>query len=265
MLSEYSREQMLATVRGSPDAVAAHDKEAWLGLFADTALVNDPVGSRPHGDAGAISRFYDAFIAPNDIRFDVAHDIVCHDTVARDVVIRIEMASGLEVSVPAYLRYELMEQQGGLRINGLFAHWELMPMVVDTLGSGVRGWTTYASLTKHMIACQGVGGVLGFSRGFLGAGRAGKRNAQAFLEALARRDTGTAGARMAPGATFEVPKCRVVTILDAAERMANAHFSKLIVSGNTVTATISLGDQLGIVLLELDNNRRIARARLYIE
>lgn len=180
MSSDFSREAMLATVQGSPEAVASHDKDAWLGLFADDSLVNDPVGSTPHTDSGQRGRFYDAFIAPNDIRFDVDHDIVCGDTVARDVIIRIGMDSGLQVSVPAHLRYELVEQSDGLRIAGLFAHWELIPMVLGTLGSGIKGWTTYARLTVRMIARQGFGGVLGFMKGFLGVGRGGKRARKRF-------------------------------------------------------------------------------------
>lgn len=256
---------MLATAKGSPAAVAEHDKDAWLALFADTSLVNDPVGSKPHTDARARERFYDAFIAPNDIRFDVEHDIVCDNTVARDVVIRIGMASGLDVSVPAHLRYELVAQSDGLRISGLFAHWELMPMVLRTLKTGLKGWTTYARLTVRMIACQGIGGVLGFMRGFAGVGRAGKQRAQSFLDALAHGDTDAADALLGPGAAIEIPSGSVVAADEAAVRLRGARFSKLIVAGRTVTATVELASGYGIVLLDFGNNKRISRVHLYIE
>lgn len=256
---------MLAAAKESPDAVARHDKAAWLALFAESSLVNDPVGSKPHTDADARGRFYDAFIAPNDIRFDVDHDVVCDNTVARDVVIRIGMASGLEVSVPAHLRYELVEESDGLRISGLLAHWELMPMVLRTLGSGLKGWTTYARLTVRMIARQGLGGVVGFMRGFSGVGRAGKQCARTFLDALANGDTQAADALLGAGAAIEVPSGTVVTAAEASQHLRGGRFSKLIVSGRTVTATAELDRGRGVALLEFGDKRQINRARLYIE
>lgn len=265
MSSEFSREAMLATVKGSPAAVAAHDKAAWLGLFANSCLVNDPVGSKPHVDADAISRFYDTFIAPNDIRFDVDHDIVCGQTVARDAVIRITMGSGLQVSVPAHLRYELVEQDGDLRIRGLFAHWELMPMVTGTLRQGLRGWLTYARLSVLMIACQGVGGVLGFMRGFRGVGRAGKRRAQVLFDALAQGDADAVHAVVVADAGIEAPAGSSVTVAAVCERLRGAQCSNLMVAGFSVTARLLLDGKPGIALVEFDHKRRITRARFYIE
>ena len=74
---------MLACVSASPEAVAAHDRAAWLGLFAENAEIHDPVGSRPHAGPAAIACFYDTFIAPNTIHFEVAHELACGDSVAR--------------------------------------------------------------------------------------------------------------------------------------------------------------------------------------
>lgn len=265
MSSDFPAEQMLATAKGSPAAVARHDKAAWLELFAEQSLVNDPVGSRAHTDADARDRFYDTFIAPNDIRFDVAHDIVCGRTVARDVVIRITMGTGLEVTVPAHLRYELVEQGGDLRIAGLFAHWELMPMVRDTLGAGLKGWITYARLTVLMVARQGLAGVLGFMRGFRSAGRVGKRRGRHLLEGLARGDAAAVEATADAGVAIELPVGSRASIAEAAERLRGARFSKLIVSGHTLTASLQLGDKPGIALIDFDRARRIKRLRFYLE
>lgn len=251
--------------QASPAAVAEHDKTAWMDLFAESAIVNDPVGSRPHSDAAAIGRFYNAFIAANDIRFRVDRDIVCDDTVVRDVVIEIGMASGLQVAVPAHVRYVIVAEADGLRIGGLYAHWELMPMVLGTLKSGLKGLVTYARLSARMIACQGIGGVLGFMRGFAGVGRAGKRCAGTLLDALARGDTAAAEALMIKGAAIELPAGSPVTTADAVARLRGARISKLIAAGRTVTATVTLDDDRGVALLDFDANRRIARARIYIE
>ncbi|MGB0213112.1 nuclear transport factor 2 family protein, partial [Algiphilus sp.] len=140
MSSDWPAEAMLACVRASPEAVAAHDKAAWLGLFADDAEVHDPVGSRGHRGHSAISRFYDTFIARNEIRFEVLAEGACDDIVFRDVVIHTRMGTGLTVAVPAHLRYQLVaDDDGALRIRRLDAHWELRRMIGQSLHAGPRG------------------------------------------------------------------------------------------------------------------------------
>jgi steroid delta-isomerase len=42
------------------------DREGWLELFADDAIVEDPVGSEPHRGIEAIRRFRDSVIATMD-------------------------------------------------------------------------------------------------------------------------------------------------------------------------------------------------------
>ena len=79
----FSKDQMLAVVNASPAAVAAHDKSQWLGLFSRQGIVEDPVGSAAHVRKAGLQAvdpldpFYETFIAPNDIRFEVERDLVC--------------------------------------------------------------------------------------------------------------------------------------------------------------------------------------------
>src|SRR5690349_8133285 len=113
-------ERLVAYVAQSPKLCAAHDRAGWVGLFAADAEVNDPIGSRPHAGREAIERFYDTFIAPNHLSFAVEHDVVCGMTVMRDLDIRTTMSTGLQLSVPMHLRYELVEQQGELKIRRLY-------------------------------------------------------------------------------------------------------------------------------------------------
>ena len=54
--------------------VKAKDKTAWLALFADDAVIEDPVGVSPldpsgqgHRGKAAIARFWDTVIAPGDV------------------------------------------------------------------------------------------------------------------------------------------------------------------------------------------------------
>lgn len=59
--------------RRSREAVQARDKEAWLAVFADDAIVEDPIGpsafdpeGNGHRGRDAIAAFWDRAIAPTD-------------------------------------------------------------------------------------------------------------------------------------------------------------------------------------------------------
>lgn len=114
--------KFLALVEKSPEAVAVHDKNAWLALFAQYHVVEDPVGSTAHvggiydGKSGLrgtakLARFFDTFIAPNKICFEVTKDIVCDTHVLRDLTIHIAMSDKVQVHVPMHLLYELCEEK----------------------------------------------------------------------------------------------------------------------------------------------------------
>ena len=62
-----------AAGRRSREAVIARDKEAWLAVFAEDAIVEDPIGpsafdpeGKGHRGRDAISAFWDNVIAPTD-------------------------------------------------------------------------------------------------------------------------------------------------------------------------------------------------------
>lgn len=250
---------MLACVHASPEAVARHDRDAWLALFSADAEVHDPVGARPHCGAEAIARFYDTFIAPNEIDFEVAREGVCEDIVWRDVTIHTRMATGLAISVPAHLRYQLTElASGNMRIRRLCAHWELASMVRQSLRQGWLGVRTYAALTRHMLAHQGIAGAMGFARGFGGVGARGRRRAEALLNALRDGDLAVARAQLAPSATFRVDGAAVAD-LDALSVITRAlRWQKVIAAGTQVTASIQCGESRGIAVLDFDAHGRIA-------
>lgn len=250
---------MLACVHASPVAVARHDRDAWLALFSPDAEVHDPVGARPHRGPEAIARFYDTFIAPNEIVFEVAHEGVCEDTVWRDVTIHTRMATGLALSVPAHLRYQLMEVPSGApRIRRLYAHWELGTMVRQSLRQGWLGVRTYAALTRHMLAHQGIAGAMGFARGFGGVGARGRRRAEALLNALRNGDLAVAKAQLAPRATFRVDGAAVAD-LDALLAMGSKlRWQKVMAAGTQVTASVQSGESRGIAVLDFDGDGRIA-------
>lgn len=163
-------------VERSPAAVTRHDRAGWIALFAADCVIEDPVGSRPHlaGNRDVIGRFYDTFIAPNEIVFHRGRDYVDGMKVLRDLEIEIRMTPRVAIRVPMFLVYELVRESGALRIRRLAAHWELRPMVMQLLRHGLRGLPSAMALGVRMLRLQGVGGTLGFLRAWRSVGAEGK-------------------------------------------------------------------------------------------
>jgi hypothetical protein len=195
-------EELLELVSRSPEAVAIHDKQAWLELFSRSAVVQDPVGTAPHrrmasntgvalgGDP--LGRFWETFIAPNQISFASHQDIVIGEEVVRDVSIRSQLGSGITVDVPVYLIYRTTEEHGEARIESLMAHWELRSMVRQVMAEGLAGLSTMFQLGWRMLRIQGASGVLGYMRGsFRGIFGRGGRAVRDFAAALNARDEKT--------------------------------------------------------------------------
>ena len=68
----------------SRDYAVAKDKKNWLSLFADDAIVQDPIGVSPldpggegHKGIEAIEKFYDTVIANGNIQFNILESIPC--------------------------------------------------------------------------------------------------------------------------------------------------------------------------------------------
>lgn len=250
MSSEFSSSAKLAAVEASPAAVAVHDKASWLALFTQDAVVNDPVGSKQHSTPAARERFYNTFIAPNAIRFAVDVDCISDMTVVRDLTINTAMPSGLRLGVPTHIRYQLAVVDGALRVRGLYAHWELRPMIAQVLRGGLPGLKTICSLSVNMLRHQGLGGALGFMRGFGGVGASGKRRAQAFLCAVQERCASNALAQCADQAVLTLPDgtpTDAQTLVSACDKL---HWHKMIAAGRYVSVSVELDGRRGLLLFE---------------
>lgn len=252
MSSKTSPDQLIAAVQQSPQLVAVHDRARWCGLYAVDGEVNDPVGSRPHRGRAEIERFYDTFIAPNTIVFRVEQDIVCGMSVMRDLNIKTTMSTGVTLDVPMHLRYDLVDEGGALKIRRLYAHWELPFMIGQLLKTGLKGLWTSIKLGPQLIANQGFAGMLGFMRGFLGHGRAGKRNVVRFLEAAQRGDIAGAGALLDHRCELEMPAHQSQALADITTRLRGVQWRKLLAAGNCVTVSIQMGGQRGVALFRFD-------------
>jgi steroid Delta-isomerase len=115
--------------RASMAAVEARDRQGWLALFAEDAVVEDPIGpsafdpeGQGHRGLEAIAAFYDNVIAANEsITFTIRQSILCGDEAANVGVIRIAFAGGGAVEVDGVYVYRRSPDD---RIASLRAFWE---------------------------------------------------------------------------------------------------------------------------------------------
>ena len=118
----------------SREYAVGKDKSKWLGLFAEDAVVEDPIGVSPLDSSGkghkgleAIEAFYDNVIANVDLIFEIKESIPCGDECAnfahitnkingaeiktKMIVIYRVNSNDKIVSLRAFWDYEAMEQQ----------------------------------------------------------------------------------------------------------------------------------------------------------
>ncbi|HUC05831.1 MAG TPA: nuclear transport factor 2 family protein [Acidimicrobiales bacterium] len=111
-------------------AVHAKDRDGWLNLFADDAVVQDPIGPSPfdpegrgHHGRDAIAAFYDTVIAPSEaITFEIEQSYLCGDEVADVGVIRTTLAGGTHQAV-VHGVYTYRTDGAG-KLAALRAFWE---------------------------------------------------------------------------------------------------------------------------------------------
>jgi ketosteroid isomerase-like protein len=116
--------------KASMAAVEVHDRAAWLALFADDAVVQDPIGpsafdpeGKGHRGPEAIAAFYDNVIAANEsIKFTIHQSFLCGDEAANVGVIRITFAGGSAVEVDGVYTYRANPEG---KIAALRAYWEV--------------------------------------------------------------------------------------------------------------------------------------------
>ncbi len=118
-----------AASKRSMDAVTRGAKQEWLALFADDAVVEDPVGPSPfdeegkghHGKEG-ISAFWDLTIAQVErFEFAIKDSFAAGDEVANVGTITTFLPGGMRVDTDGVFVYRVGED--GL-IRSLRAFWE---------------------------------------------------------------------------------------------------------------------------------------------
>lgn len=118
-----------AAGRRSREAVMARDKQAWLDVFADDAVVEDPIGpsvfdpeGKGHRGKQAIAAFWDKAIAPTErIEFHFADTFQCGSEEANTGSIVITMG-GHRITTEGVFTYRA---DGDGKLVALRAYWEM--------------------------------------------------------------------------------------------------------------------------------------------
>lgn len=255
---------LLTAVERSPEAAAAHDRQAWVGLFTTDGRVEDPVGSRPHAGPAEIGRFYDTFIGPRDIAFHRDLDVVRGSSVLRDLALEVAMGSAVTMTIPAVLRYDLRMVDGDWKIAMLQAYWELPAMVLQFLGNGASALPAGVQLSQGLLRNQRLRGTAGFVAGFRRVGSRQKTLVETFVNAVGRGDRFGALEALSSGATITFGDDEVADLGGLIERCSGAATTKLIAAGPTVAASVASRSHRGLLFADAARRgRRIARVRYF--
>jgi hypothetical protein len=268
-----TRQQLLRVVERSPACVAAQDRAGWLALFTRDGVVEDPVGAARTSRA-ALGSFYDTFIRGNQIAFEVFDDLTAAGEVVRDVVIHTRLATGLRIDVPAHLVYEVVDEDGALRIRRMRAIWDLRARTLAALTSGPRGLWTLCVVFATMLRAQGLMGVLGYARGLVsGIFARGPETVDRLAAAVGAGDPAALANLFTPRAALEFPAGAPRSLAawlallgpGAALRVSKAIAAGWLTAFRFVVEGGAQAGAAGVALLEFDRStRKIARARFFL-
>lgn len=116
----------------SREYVQTKNREAWLDLYADDAIIEDPIGishidpeGKGHRGKAAREAFWDNFIAPADIRIDIKESYAAGNEVANHVELTITIPAAeekaLQQKVFGIFTYTVDEKGKLLSLRGF---WE---------------------------------------------------------------------------------------------------------------------------------------------
>ena len=111
------------------ELVAARDKDAWIALYSEDALIEDPVGPSPFDPKGAghrgrehMSMFWDGTIATTErLDFDIVSSYAAGDEVANVGTITAHLPGGVQMETSGVYVYRVNVRG---EITSLRAFWE---------------------------------------------------------------------------------------------------------------------------------------------
>jgi hypothetical protein len=133
-LSSSSHPAQSASIQSMKN-VHAKNRAAWIALFAEDAVVEDPVGKSPLDPVGnghrgheAIGRFWDTVIAPGEVEMRVRESYPSGNECANVVTIVNRMAGGVEIAVDTVIVYRVDERG---KLVSLRAYWDFAKVAGD--------------------------------------------------------------------------------------------------------------------------------------
>ena len=117
----------------SREYVHSKNREGWLGLYAEDAIIEDPIGvslidpeGTGHRGPAAREAFWDNFIAPSRINVDILESYAAGNEVANHAIIttNIDMGEGktLQQKVHGVFTYQVNDEGKLLALRG---YWEV--------------------------------------------------------------------------------------------------------------------------------------------
>jgi steroid delta-isomerase len=117
----------------SREYVHTKNREGWLGLYAQDAIIQDPIGISPidpegkgHRGPSAREAFWDNFIAPANIHIEILDSYAAGNEVANHVIITVTIPAGpgkeLQQKVHGVITYHV-DDAG--KLLSLRAYWEI--------------------------------------------------------------------------------------------------------------------------------------------
>jgi hypothetical protein len=131
----------IAAHKNSIKHAQAGNKAAWLALFAEDAVVRDPVGPSPHDPEGRgarglaeIGAFWDTMIGPGNLTIVPHKRIPCGDKAAAVIITATNNAGGVKTYIEMVAVYEVNDAGKLVRLD---AHWDVNALAEQLKAQGV--------------------------------------------------------------------------------------------------------------------------------
>jgi steroid delta-isomerase len=130
--SHPARDVSRQSMRGSE----AGDRESWLALFADDAVIEDPIGvssfdpeGKGHRGKDAIAKFWDDVISKQPVRFSIRASYAAGQECANVGTVTTDLGGGTKAIVEGVFTYRV-DDHG--RIAAMRAYWEQDKIRIET-------------------------------------------------------------------------------------------------------------------------------------
>lgn len=125
----------LLIARSSWRCVHAKDKQGWLDLMAEDVCIEDPIGVGPTNPTGkgmvgkeAVRAFWDANIAPNDIRIETHESFAAGSESAHLMTLTTSFPNGVKMFVHGIFTYRVNDAG---ELQSLRGYWTLQDAKVE--------------------------------------------------------------------------------------------------------------------------------------